>query len=210
MKLILLGPPGAGKGTQSEYITKKYGIPQISTGDILRKAVRDGTDVGKKAKSYMDEGKLVPDDIIIQIMNKRLDEPDCAEGFILDGFPRTINQAEKLAEIRQVDLVLNLIVPEDELLKRLTGRRSCPKCGAVYHIMFNPPPSEGKCKCGGDLFQRDDDKEETVLKRLQIYKNQTEPLIEYYRKIGNLTEIDGKDKKPLEVFQEIEKVLDKL
>jgi adenylate kinase len=210
MKLILLGPPGAGKGTQSEYITKKYGIPQISTGDILRKAVRDGTDVGKKAKSYMDEGKLVPDDIIIQIMNKRLDEPDCAEGFILDGFPRTINQAEKLAEIRQVDLVLDLLVPEDELLKRLTGRRSCPKCGAVYHIMFNPPPSEGKCKCGADLFQRDDDKEETVLKRLQTYKNQTEPLIEYYRKIGNLKEIDGKDKKPLEVFQEIEKVLDKL
>ncbi len=210
MKLILLGPPGAGKGTQSEYITKKYGIPQISTGDILRKAVRDGTDIGKKAKSYMDGGKLVPDDIIIQIMNKRLDEPDCAEGFILDGFPRTINQAEKLAEITQVDLVLNLVVPEDELLKRLTGRRSCPKCGAVYHIMFNPPPSEGKCKCGGDLFQRDDDKEKTVLKRLQTYKNQTEPLIEYYKKKGNLREIDGKDKKPLEVFQEIEKVLDKL
>ncbi|MHA1427368.1 MAG: adenylate kinase, partial [Candidatus Helarchaeota archaeon] len=204
MKIILLGPPGAGKGTQSEYITKKYGIPQISTGDILRKAVREGTEVGKKAKAYMDEGKLVPDEIIIQIMQSRLSEPDCAKGFILDGFPRTINQAEKLNEITQIDLVINLNVPKKELLKRLTGRRSCLKCGAVYHIIFNPPPANGKCKCGGDLFQRDDDKEETVLKRLETYKNQTEPLIEYYTQKGLLKEIQGGGKKPAEVFQEVE------
>ncbi|MHA1276738.1 MAG: adenylate kinase [Candidatus Helarchaeota archaeon] len=209
MKIILLGPPGAGKGTQSEYITKKYGIPQISTGDILRKAVREGTEVGKKAKAYMDEGKLVPDEIIIQIMQSRLSEPDCAKGFILDGFPRTINQAEKLNEITQIDLVINLNVPKKELLKRLTGRRSCLKCGAVYHIIFNPPPANGKCKCGGDLFQRDDDKEETVLKRLETYKNQTEPLIEYYTQKGLLKEIQGGGKKPAEVFQEVELLLDK-
>ncbi|MHA1129910.1 MAG: adenylate kinase [Candidatus Helarchaeota archaeon] len=209
MKIILLGPPGAGKGTQSEYITKKYGIPQISTGDILRKAVREGTEVGKKAKAYMDEGKLVPDEIIIQIMQSRLSEPDCAKGFILDGFPRTINQAEKLNEITQIDLVINLNVPKEELLKRLTGRRSCLKCGAVYHIIFNPPPANGKCKCGGDLFQRDDDKEETVLKRLETYKNQTEPLIEYYTQKGLLKEIQGGGKKPAEVFQEVEPLLDK-
>ncbi len=210
LKLILLGAPGAGKGTQSKYITEKYGIPQISTGDILRAAVRDGTEVGKMAKSYMDEGKLVPDEVIIKIMAERLKEPDCAKGYILDGFPRTLNQAEQLEKIAQVDVVINLTVPTEELLKRLTGRRSCPKCGAVYHIIFNKPPKEGKCKCGADLYQRDDDKEETVRKRLETYKNQTEPLIEYYSTKGLLKEVDGVDKKPVEVFQIVENVLNTL
>ena len=210
MKLILLGAPGAGKGTQSKYITEKYGIPQISTGDILRAAVRDGTDVGKMAKSYMDEGKLVPDDVIIKIMAERLKEPDCTKGYILDGFPRTLNQAEQLENIAQVDVVINLTVPTDELLKRLTGRRSCPKCGAVYHIIFNKPPEEGKCKCGGVLYQRDDDKEETVRKRLETYKAQTEPLIAYYTKKGLLKNVDGGNKLPAKVFQGVGKVLDSL
>lgn len=210
MKLILLGAPGAGKGTQSKYITEKYGIPQISTGDILRAAVRDGTDVGNMAKSYMDEGKLVPDDVIIKIMAERLKEPDCTKGYILDGFPRTLNQAEQLENITQVDVVINLTAPTDELLKRLTGRRSCPKCGAVYHIIFNKPPEEGKCKCGVDLYQRDDDKEETVRKRLETYKTQTEPLIAYYTTKGLLKNVDGGDKLPAEVFQGVEKVIDSL
>ena len=162
------------------------------------------------AKSYMDEGKLVPDDVIIKIMAERLKEPDCTKGYILDGFPRTLNQAEQLKNIAQVDVVINLTVPTDELLKRLTGRRSCPKCGAVYHIIFNKPPKEGKCKCGEPLYQREDDKEETVCKRLETYKAQTEPLIVYYTKKGLLKNVDGGNKLPAEVFQGVGKVLDSL
>ncbi|HUX98255.1 MAG TPA: adenylate kinase [Candidatus Deferrimicrobium sp.] len=210
MKLILLGPPGAGKGTQATYIKEKYGIPQISTGDILRKAVKDGTDVGKKAQSYMNEGKLVPDDIIIAIMKARINAPDCSKGYILDGFPRTLNQAEKLETIAKIDLVINIAVSIEALLDRLTGRRSCPKCGAVYHIKFNPPPTKGKCgKCGSELYQRDDDKEETVRKRLETYTAQTEPLIKYYSGKKLLKNVNGK-KKPEEVFKEIQTLLDKL
>ena len=208
MKIILLGAPGAGKGTQSKFITEQYGIPQISTGDILRKAVREGTEIGKMAKSYMDQGKLVPDDVIIEIMKARLNEPDCSKGYILDGFPRTLKQAEKLESIAQIDVVINIEVSTESLLERLTGRRSCPKCGAVYHIKFNPPPEDGKCKCGGELYQRDDDREETVRKRLETYRTQTEPLIEYYSSKNLLKSVDG-NKTPTEVFQEIKQILDK-
>ncbi len=197
----MLGAPGAGKGTQSKFITEQYGIPQISTGDILRKAVREGTEIGKMAKSYMDQGKLVPDDVIIEIMKARLNEPDCSKGYILDGFPRTLKQAEKLESIAQIDVVINIEVSTESLLERLTGRRSCPKCGAVYHIKFNPPPEDGKCKCGGELYQRDDDREETVRKRLETYRTQTEPLIEYYSSKNLLKSVDG-NKTPTEVFQE--------
>jgi len=204
----LLGAPGAGKGTQSKFITEQYGIPQISTGDILRKAVREGTEIGKMAKSYMDQGKLVPDDVIIEIMKARLNEPDCSKGYILDGFPRTLKQAEKLESIAQIDVVINIEVSTESLLERLTGRRSCPKCGAVYHIKFNPPPEDGKCKCGGELYQRDDDREETVRKRLETYRTQTEPLIEYYSSKNLLKSVDG-NKTPTEVFQEIKQILDK-
>lgn len=207
MKVILLGAPGAGKGTQAEAIKAKYGIPQISTGDMLRQAVRDDTEVGKRAKSYMDAGKLVPDDIIMDIMKDRLKQPDCAKGYILDGFPRTINQAEKLAKISKVDIVINIAVSSESLLQRLTGRRSCPKCGASYHLLFNPPPQPGKCKCGGTLIQRDDDKEETVRKRLETYQNQTAPLIEYYSKKKLLKNVDG-NKKPAEVSSELLKILE--
>ncbi|MDD1779256.1 MAG: adenylate kinase [Candidatus Helarchaeota archaeon] len=208
MKIILLGAPGAGKGTQADTIKAKYGVPQISTGDILRQAVRDGTEVGKKAKSFMDAGKLVPDEIIMDIMKARLNQPDCSKGYILDGFPRTINQAEKLGKISKVDIVININVSSESLLQRLTGRRSCPKCGASYHLLFNPPPQPGKCKCGGVLIQRDDDKEETVRKRLETYQNQTAPLIEYYLKKKLLKHVDG-NKKPAEVSAEVLKVLEK-
>ncbi len=209
MKLILLGAPGAGKGTQSKYITEKFGIPQISTGDILRKAVRDGTEVGKLAKSYMDDGKLVPDDVIIEIMKARLNESDCAKGYILDGFPRTLDQAEKLDEITRIDVVVNLQVSTETILKRLTGRRSCAKCGAVYNLSFEPPPAGGKCTCGGEIYQRDDDKEATVLKRIETYKNQTEPLIKYYSGKNLLKNVEEKNT-PSEVFQEVEKILKKI
>ncbi|MFX1295909.1 MAG: adenylate kinase [Promethearchaeota archaeon] len=207
MKVILLGAPGAGKGTQSKSITKKYEIPQISTGDILRKAVREESKVGKMAKSYMDEGKLVPDDFIIEIMKARLNEPDCSKGYVLDGFPRTINQAEKLEAIAQVDVVINLVVSTETILKRLTSRRSCSKCGAVYNLLFKPPPESGKCECGGNIYQRDDDKKETILKRIETYKTQTEPLIKYYSEKKIIKNVDAKDT-PSEVFQEIEEILD--
>ncbi len=209
MKIILLGAPGAGKGTQAEAIKQKYSIPQISTGDILRQAVRDGMEVGKKAKAFMDGGKLVPDEIIMDIMKERLRKPDCSKGYILDGFPRTINQAEKLGKIGQkVDIVINLDVSIESLIQRLTGRRSCPKCGASYHLLFNKPPQPGKCKCGETLIQRDDDKEETVRKRLETYQNQTTPLIEYYAKKKLLKNVDG-NKSPTEVSAEVLKVLEK-
>jgi adenylate kinase len=208
MKIILLGAPGAGKGTQAEYIKGQYNMPQISTGDILRQAVREETEIGKKAKSYMDAGKLVPDDIIINIMKQRLKEPDCSDGFILDGFPRTIKQAEKLEKIAKINVVINIVVPLEDLLQRITGRRSCPECGAVYHIIFNPPPEEGKCKCGGTLIQREDDTEETVRKRLETYEAQTAPLIDYYKKKKLLKDVDG-SKIPTEVSQEIQGIVEK-
>ena len=206
MKIILLGAPGAGKGTQADFLKGNYSIPQISTGDMLRQAARDETEIGMKAKSYMDAGKLVPDDIIINIMKQRLKEPDCSNGFILDGFPRTINQAEKLEKIAKINVVINIVVPTEDLLQRITGRRSCPECGTVYHILFNPPPEEGKCKCGGDLIQRDDDTEETVRKRLETYETQTAPLIDYYKKKKLLRDVDG-SKTPPEVSQEIQDIL---
>jgi len=208
MKIILLGAPGAGKGTQAEYIKGQYNMPQISTGDILRQAVREETEIGKKAKSYMDAGKLVPDDIIINIMKQRLKEPDCLDGFILDGFPRTIKQAKKLEKIAKINVVINIVVPLEDLLQRITGRRSCPECGAVYHIIFNPPPEEGKCKCGGTLIQREDDTEETVRKRLETYEAQTAPLIDYYKKKKLLKDVDG-SKIPTEVSQEIQGIVEK-
>ncbi len=195
MKLILLGAPGAGKGTQAKWISREYGIPHISTGDILRKNVSDGTELGKIAKRYMDEGKLVPDELIIDMMKERLDEEDCKKGFILDGFPRTVNQAQALEKIVDVDAVLNIYVPFEKLIERITGRRSCPKCGAVYHIKYNPPKKEGMCdSCNASLIQRDDDKEETVKKRLKTYEEQTAPLIEYYEQKGKLIIVEGQEK----------------
>ncbi|MCR6543975.1 adenylate kinase [Dehalobacterium formicoaceticum] len=197
MQMILLGPPGAGKGTQAETLVKKLGIPHISTGDMFRKAIKEGTALGTKAKGYMDQGLLVPDEVTIGIVKERIAQDDCRNGFLLDGFPRTVFQAESLDTILkdmkiQLDGVINIEVPKEKLVSRLTGRRVCKGCGATYHVIFNPPAVEGKCdKCGEMLMQRADDSEETVLNRLNVYEQQTAPLIEFYRAQGVLKNIDG-------------------
>lgn len=193
--IVMLGPPGAGKGTQAKKLAASFGIPQISTGDMLREAVRNGTELGKMAKGYMDAGGLVPDDVVIGIVRERLSAADCAAGFILDGFPRTIPQAEALDRVtrdlgRPIGTVLSLEVDEQELVERLCGRRSCPACGAMFHVRFNPPRKEGVCDaCGGNLVQREDDREETIRKRLENYRKSTEPLIAYYRGTGVLRDV---------------------
>ncbi len=197
MRLILLGPPGSGKGTQGAWLSDKYGIPAISTGDILREAVRQGTELGKKAKSYMDAGKLVPDDVIIGLIEERLSEPDCTKGFILDGFPRTVPQAEALEALMArrnwpLDAVLSLEVPDEEIVQRSVNRRVCEKCGRVFNLITDPPPADGKCPvCGGRIVQREDDNEETVRARLRVYNEQTAPLKKYYEERGKLIRVDG-------------------
>ncbi|MBM4339676.1 MAG: adenylate kinase [Deltaproteobacteria bacterium] len=197
MNLILLGPPGAGKGTQAQMIVERYHIPQISTGDILRAAVKEGTDLGKQAKAFMTKGELVPDEVVIGIIDQRLREPDCKTGFILDGFPRTTPQAEALQAIltkieKSVDHVVNIEVDSEELVRRLTGRRTCKNCGGMFHIHFHPPQKEGVCdRCGGILYQREDDREETIRTRLKEYQKQTAPLIKYYQDKRLLRPIQG-------------------
>ncbi|MDD2558335.1 MAG: adenylate kinase [Desulfuromonadaceae bacterium] len=199
MNLILLGPPGAGKGTQAQYLIEKYGIPQISTGDMLRAAVKDGTPMGLKAKACMDSGNLVPDEVVIGIVRERLQKDDCSQGFILDGFPRTVPQADALSETLQqlnkkIDAAIALTVDIEALVERLAGRRTCSACGAGYHLLYDPPRESGVCtKCGATLIQRDDDKEETVRNRMQVYAQQTLPLVEYYINVGILHEIAGMD-----------------
>ncbi len=191
MRIILLGPPGAGKGTQAEILAEKYGIPTISTGNMIRAEVREGTPLGQKTKQYIDEGQLVPDEIIMAIVESRLAKPDCAKGYILDGIPRTIPQAQALDEMQIGDyVVLNISVGDEEILNRLGGRRVCGKCGATYHVTFNPPAKEGVCNaCGDALIIRPDDAQETIKKRLDVYHEQTEPLIAYYEKAGKLINI---------------------
>ena len=214
MNIIFLGPPGAGKGTQAKILVEKYGIPQISTGDMLREHVAKGTELGMKAKEYMEKGQLVPDEIILSMVKERLSQDDAQKGFILDGFPRTVAQAEALDKLleemgKKIEYVLALIVPDEELVTRLTGRRTCKNCGMMYHIKFKPPKVEGKCDaCGGELYQRADDNEETVRNRLKVYHEQTAPLIEYYKKKGVLFEIDG-SKSIEEITQQIINILEK-
>ena len=197
LRTILLGPPGAGKGTQAERIIEKYNIPHISTGDIFRENIKNGTELGMKAQEYMNKGELVPDDLVIEIATDRLLKDDCKEGFLLDGFPRTVYQAEKLDEFltahgQKLDKVLDLEVAEVILITRLTGRRVCKNCGASYHVVNIPPAVEGICdKCGGPLFQRKDDNEETAKNRISVYNNETAPLVDYYEKAGCLARIDG-------------------
>ncbi len=197
MNLVLLGPPGAGKGTQAAKIIEKYGIPHISTGDILRSNIKEGTPFGKKAKEYMDKGELVPDSLVIEIAKERLDRDDCREGFLLDGFPRTVTQAKALddhlaVKDKKIDHVLDIKVEKEELISRLTGRRVCRNCGATYHAVNIPPKEEGICDiCGGELYQRADDNRETVENRIEVYKTQTAPLIDYYEKQGNIKHFDG-------------------
>jgi len=193
--IIMLGPPGAGKGTQAKKLSASFGIPQISTGDMLREAVKKGTDLGRLAKSYMDAGGLVPDEVVIGIVRERLAASDCDRGFILDGFPRTIPQAEALDQVtrdlgRPIGRVVSLEVEEKDLVERLCGRRTCTACGAMFHVRFNPPRKDGVCDaCGGTLVQRDDDREETIRARLAKYREATAPLIDYYRKAGTLRSV---------------------
>ncbi|AEH61059.1 adenylate kinase [Methanosalsum zhilinae DSM 4017] len=197
MNLILFGPPGAGKGTQAKKLSIKYDIPHISTGDILRENVKSETELGLEAKKYMDKGELVPDDVLINLIKNRLSEDDTSSGFLLDGYPRTVPQADALDDIldeldKPVDAVINLDVPDEELVRRLSGRRLCNDCGASYHVEFNPPEKENICDlCGGQLYQRDDDKKDVILQRLSVYKKQTYPLIEYYEDKDVLMTIDG-------------------
>jgi len=207
-----MGPPGAGKGTQADKITNEYQIPHISTGDMFRQAIKEGTDLGLKAKQFMDEGKLVPDEITIGIVRERMSRTDCKKGFLLDGFPRTVMQAVALDEMlhnsnMRLDAVINIIVDNSLLLKRLTGRRICKDCGATYHVSFNPSSMTDQCdRCGGDLYQRKDENAETVENRLAVYNNQTKPLLDYYSAKGNLVNINGEQDID-EVFTDISKTL---
>jgi adenylate kinase len=197
MRLVLLGAPGAGKGTQAKMLIEKYKIPQISTGDILRKAVADGTPLGKEAKVIMDKGELVPDKIVLGLVEERVKQDDCKKGFILDGFPRNTAQAEALDKMLNamglpIDSALSVDVPKNDLMKRLTGRRTCKNCQQMYNVYYSPPKKDALCdKCGGDLFQRGDDKEDTIKKRLDVYDAQTAPLIDYYKKKGILKSVMG-------------------
>lgn len=212
MKIIMLGAPGAGKGTQAKMIAAKYGIPHISTGDIFRANIKNSTELGAKAKEYMDKGLLVPDELVVDLVIDRFKEPDCENGYVLDGFPRTIPQAEALDKAltaigESVDYAINVEVPDDNIINRMGGRRACVGCGATYHVVYSPTKVEGKCDaCGGDLIIRDDDKPETVKNRLAVYHEQTQPLIDYYTEKGILSEVDGTvDMK--DVFNAIVKIL---
>lgn len=196
MKLILLGAPGAGKGTQAEKICEKLSIPAISTGNIIREALKNGTEMGLKAKSFIDAGQLVPDDVVIGIIKDRLAQNDCANGFILDGFPRTIPQAEALDEMGvEIDKVIDIEVPDEKITERMSGRRVCKECGASYHLVYKKPEKEGVCNlCSGELVQRKDDHPDTVLDRLKVYHEQTEPLKDFYAKKGKLRIVEGQEK----------------
>ena len=214
LKIIMLGAPGAGKGTQAKKIAAKYSIPHISTGDIFRANIKNNTELGQKAKTYMDKGELVPDELVVDLIMDRFKEPDCANGYVLDGFPRTIPQAEALdkalnAQNESVDYAINVEVPDENIINRMSGRRACVGCGATYHIQFNPTKVEGVCDvCGEKLILRDDDNPETVKNRLSVYHEQTQPLIDYYAKKSILAEVDG-TKDMEDVFNAIVEILGK-
>lgn len=212
MKIIMLGAPGAGKGTQAKQIADKYGVPHISTGDIFRANIKNGTELGKKAKTYMDQGLLVPDELVVDLVVDRVGQADCSNGYVLDGFPRTIPQAESLDAALEklgskVDYAINVEVPDENIVRRMSGRRACVACGATYHIVHIPTKVEGICdRCGSELILRDDDKPETVKKRLAVYHEQTQPLIDYYNDKKVLVEVDG-TKDMNDVFTDIVKIL---
>jgi len=212
MKIVMLGAPGAGKGTQADMIADICKIPHISTGDIFRANIKNGTALGAKAKEFMDKGLLVPDELVCDLVVDRIQQDDCAEGYILDGFPRTIPQADALEEAlngigQKLDYAVDIEVPDDNIISRMSGRRSCTGCSAIYHVVFNPPHTEGVCdKCGGKLVLRDDDKPETVKNRLDVYHRQTQPLIDFYKERGVLKEVDGTQSMD-KVFADIRKII---
>ena len=215
MNIIIMGLPGAGKGTQAAKIIKKYSIPHISTGDMFRLAIKNDTDLGRQAKAFMDQGELVPDEVTVGIVRERLSQSDAKGGFLLDGFPRTVEQAEALNNIMeehgsQIDQTIYVEVPEEELMNRLTGRRICETCGSTYHLVFNPPKTEGICDLdGGKLYQREDDNPETVQNRLEVNTKQTAPLLDFYKDLGVLATVDG-SKDIEEVFEEVDEILNEL
>ena len=210
MKIIMLGAPGAGKGTQAKKIAAKYNIPHISTGDIFRANIKNGTELGKKAKTYMDQGLLVPDDLVVDLVVDRVGQDDCERGYVLDGFPRTIPQAEALTKAladmgQKVDYAIDVDVPDENIVRRMSGRRACVGCGATYHVVYAPTKKEGICDtCGGELILRDDDKPETVQKRLNVYHEQTQPLIDYYTEAGILKTVDG----PVDIDDVFQSIVD--
>ncbi|MFW9903976.1 MAG: adenylate kinase [Candidatus Thorarchaeota archaeon] len=207
MKLILLGAPGSGKGTQAKLIVEDFNIPQISTGDLLRAAIKKGSDLGLKSQKFMNTGKLVPDEIVLQLLNERFNQDDCRKGFILDGYPRNLTQAQDLIKITNIDLVINIEVNYNLLIERITGRRTCKQCGAIYHILYSPPKEEGVCdKCSGILYQRDDDTEITVKKRITTYEEETKPLIDYYQEKGILETLTS-DGTIEEMYQKVSSLL---
>jgi adenylate kinase len=213
VRLVLLGPPGAGKGTQARMLEKRFGVPQVASGDLLRTAVCKKTALGREAKRFMDKGALVPDDLVLKLVEERLSQPDAASGFILDGFPRTVAQAETLSAMlktaghRQLDKVVAIMVPDEEIVKRISGRRTCKNCGAMYHLIYDPPRNHNLCNsCNGELYQRDDDAEDTVRMRLEVYAATMRPLLEYYERAGLLKQIDGIGR-PEEIQQRIVEAL---
>jgi len=208
-KFIILGPQGSGKGTHGGFIAELFNIPLISTGEIFRQEIRKGTELGKRVREYVEQGKLVPDEIVIEVLKKRISEEDCKRGFVLDGYPRTLPQAEALDKITSIDLVIYLDVTKETIIERLSGRRVCRQCGAIYHVKFIPPKQEGICdKCGGELYQRDDDKPEIIEERLKNFEAMTKPLLDYYESKGVLRRVDGNGERS-EVDENIRKLLER-
>jgi adenylate kinase len=194
MRLVFIGPPGVGKGTYAAAVSQRFGIPHVSTGDMIREEIKRGSELGRKLKEYVDRGLLVPDEIVTEMVRERLSREDCKRGFILDGYPRTLKQAEELDRITAIDLVLNFVAPDEVIIDRISGRRICRVCGAIYHVKYMPPKVPGVCdRCGGPLYQREDDKPEVVARRLEVYRQQFAPIIEYYRRKGVLVDVDASE-----------------
>ncbi|MEM4501506.1 MAG: adenylate kinase [Thermofilaceae archaeon] len=205
MRLVFMGPPGVGKGTYAAAISERFGIPHVSTGDMIREEIKKGTELGRKLREYVERGELVPDELVTEIVRARLSQEDCKHGFILDGYPRTLKQAEDLDKMTKIDLVLNFVAPDEVIVDRISGRRICRKCGAIYHVKYMPSKVPGVCdRCGGELYQREDDKPEVVLRRLEVYRQQFAPIINYYRERNLIIDIDASDQAEIVIPRVIE------
>ncbi|MEM0024203.1 MAG: adenylate kinase [Thermofilaceae archaeon] len=205
MRLVFMGPPGVGKGTYAAAISERFGIPHVSTGDMIREEIKKGTELGRKLREYVERGELVPDELVTEIVRARLSQEDCKHGFILDGYPRTLKQAEDLDKMTKIDLVLNFVAPDEVIVDRISGRRICRKCGTIYHVKYMPPKVPGVCdRCGGELYQREDDKPEVVLRRLEVYRQQFAPIINYYKERNLIVDIDASDQAEIVIPRVIE------